>query len=214
MKEIDRIVPEEYNVSVESLMENAGYQVADFMRETFSQDIKIAFICGKGSNGADGLVAARRLIGWGFNIHVYTPFDVEELSRRMRGKLEAIEDLDGDIISMDFPSANIYVDALVGYGLKGKLREPVKGTAENITDWSAKTVSLDVPTGLDIGEGVIHDEAIRPDFTVTLGAIKENMTRQNSGEIHIVDIGIPIEAWKEVGLQAPDFSEDSAIRID
>ncbi|WP_414837259.1 NAD(P)H-hydrate epimerase [Candidatus Nanosalina sp. VS9-1] len=205
LEELDRILPEDYGISVGALMEAAGYQVADFLRQEFSSGVKIAVICGRGYNGADGLVAARRLFSWGFEVEVFTPFDEEELSDTVVEKLEALKALDQSVVARDFPSASIYVDALIGYGMKGDLREPVESAAEKINDWSAETISIDVPTGLDIEAGTLDRNCVRPDYTVTFGALKASMTHQNSGEIYVADIGIPPQALDKVGLDSPDF---------
>lgn len=203
MEKLDRILVESYGFSVESLMESAGYQVADFIRQKFSRDIKIAVICGKGSNGGDGFVLARRLASWGLEVEAYTPFD--ELSSPAREKFEALKNIDEDLVSVGFPSANIYVDALLGYGIEGEVKSPVIEAVEKINDWSAKTVSIDIPTGLDIEKEKIHGDGVNPDYTVTLGLLKQGMAENNSGEIFIADIGVPPQALEKVGLEASEI---------
>ena len=85
MREIDRRAVEECGLSPGVLMELAGFQVADFIRDEFSENIKIAVICGPGHNGGDGLVTARRLSTWGFNVEAHVVGEeLADLTERKR----------------------------------------------------------------------------------------------------------------------------------
>lgn len=209
MEELERVMIDDFNVSEDALMELAGLRIAEFIRERFSRNIKIAFICGRGGNGGDGFVAARILKSYGFNVQAFTPFDRSELSSVALSKLEAFERL-GEM-SVDFPSANVYVDALLGYGMNGGLRGPVREACISIRDWSVETVSVDVPTGLDVSNLSIDENAVRPDYTLTFGVLKQGMTGSNSGEIFLADIGFPSEAYKEMGVEGYGFFRDCSI---
>ncbi len=83
---------------------------------------------------------------------------------------------------------------MLGIGLLGELRNPYSIIVEKINSQKEKTIiSVDVPTGLGT------NLAIKPDFTVTFHDSKETMNKENSGEIHIVDIGIPKKSIDYVG---------------
>ncbi len=64
MREIDRLTIEERGVPGLVLMENAGLRVREFLAEKYSplNAQRIVILCGKGNNGGDGLVVARRLV--------------------------------------------------------------------------------------------------------------------------------------------------------
>ena len=64
MNQIDEEVPKKYGMSHETLMENAGYQVASFLRRRYDRDVSFLFCIGKGNDGGDGLIAARRMHQW------------------------------------------------------------------------------------------------------------------------------------------------------
>ena len=70
MREIDRVTSERFGVSSISLMENAGTAVAEFVAQHYPQTASIGIICGKGNNGGDGLVAARKLMELGRKVRV------------------------------------------------------------------------------------------------------------------------------------------------
>ncbi len=212
MEELERLMVEKYRVSSEVLMELAGERIADVIRERFSGNLKIAFICGKGGNGGDGFVAARRLESYGYDVQAYTPFEEKELSRLTGRKMKSYNEV-GEM-SIDFPSANVYVDALLGYRMEGELREPVSETVEKLNDWSTNTVSIDVPTGLNVREREVVENSVRPELTICIGVLKHGMTENNSGDIVLVDVGIPVEAFEELDLERPRFDGSRFYEID
>lgn len=214
MQELEEVTIEEFGVSEDVLMEEAGSHIAEFIREQFSSDIKIAIICGKGNNGGDGFVAARELLSWGFNIEVYTPFQDSEINDLALKKFETVRKVDEDAEMFDFPTANVYVDALMGYGLEGAPEGKVKNSINKIEEWSAETVSVDVPTGVDSDTGQAYDPHISPEYTVTLGLPKEGLREENSGKIFLADIGIPIEATDEIDVDTRNlFLEKSILEL-
>ena len=60
MREIDRLTTEKYGIPSLTLMENAGSAVAEFAQKHFDFN-SVCVVCGKGNNGGDGFVAARKL---------------------------------------------------------------------------------------------------------------------------------------------------------
>lgn len=215
MRDLDRLTVEEYGVSEEVLMENAGLHVADLVRQEFSREVKIAVICGRGNNGGDGFVAARRLLGWGYNIEVYTPFEDEELGDLALKKLETVRKVDSDAEMRDFPTANIYIDALVGYGLDGEPRGNVADAVEKLEEWSAETISVDVPTGVDVDTGEGYTPHVSPKYTVTFGLPKKGLREGNAGKIYVADIGIPVDATEEIGVNTRNlFTGESMIELE
>src|SRR5256885_7927352 len=90
MREIDRATTERYGVPSLTLMENAGSAVAEFVLKEFPEAERIAVICGKGNNGSDGFVAARKLLDGGRAVQVFLlaePKEVSGDSAAMLGKL-------------------------------------------------------------------------------------------------------------------------------
>ena len=74
MIEVDRIMTEDYNVPLELMMENAGLALARIAAKYLdSVEKSIGIVVGSGNNGGGGLVAARRLHNWGFDVHVIIP---------------------------------------------------------------------------------------------------------------------------------------------
>ncbi len=81
MREVDRLMIEEYGIELLQMMENAGRSLADLARERFLDDNPrrrvVVLLAGAGGNGGGGLVAARRLHTWGARVHVLLTRDAE-----------------------------------------------------------------------------------------------------------------------------------------
>jgi hydroxyethylthiazole kinase-like uncharacterized protein yjeF len=158
----------------------------------------ILILCGAGNNGGDGCVAARYLAA-DYPVSVFlvgTEMKTEIASKNLQ-KLKSLavkiysslEDIDTLLKTND-----IIIDALLGTGLSGDLREPYATLVKKINASTHKNIiSVDVPTGLRT------PLSVTPQFTVTFHDVKEGMNEKNSGKIHIVDIGIPQEAVTYVG---------------
>jgi hydroxyethylthiazole kinase-like uncharacterized protein yjeF len=158
----------------------------------------ILILCGTGNNGGDGFVAARYLTQY-YKVAVFlagTEIKTEIALKNFQ-KLQTYEvkiytslsDVDQLLTEND-----VLIDALLGTGLAGNLKEPYGTLVRKINDTTNKTIiSVDVPTGLG------SSQKITPEYTVTFHDIKEGMDAKNSGKIQCVDIGIPQEAITYVG---------------
>src|SRR6266498_833702 len=79
MREIDRLTSERFGVPSLSLMENAGTAVASFVNTEFPSAKRITIVAGKGNNGGDGFVAARKLLEFGREVRLLLLADPAEL---------------------------------------------------------------------------------------------------------------------------------------
>ena len=186
-----------------TLMENAGKGIADIITKNYAGTHKtILILSGMGNNGGDGLVAARHLANTndvtvflvGSAADIKTAIAQKNYARLKQTRatiydMKALNHLDDLLKHVD-----IIVDAMLGIGIKGHLREPFASLVQRIVSMHKKTViSVDVPTGLGT------KTAIKPDATVTFHDKKQGMAKDNSGTIYVVDIGIPQRAIDYVG---------------
>lgn len=190
---------EYHGVPTIRLMESAGKAVADVVRKKFDVEGKtVLVICGTGNNGGDGFVAARYLSEH-CRVRVVLAKRAEDIRTaiatrnfaRIEDELEFVESAAnlGNMIR----SADVIVDALLGIGISGKLREPHRSIIKKVNRSKKPVVSIDVPSGLGT------DLAIRPKITVALHDRKEGQTKENSGQILVRNIGIPEEAERYAG---------------
>jgi ADP-dependent NAD(P)H-hydrate dehydratase / NAD(P)H-hydrate epimerase len=158
MREIDRVTSQRFGVPSIQLMENAGAAVADFVVRQYPAAKRIGVICGKGNNGGDGFVVARKLPAAGKDVRLLLlaqsselQGDAAEMFRRLSGEpviVRSAEELKGEPARAVFES-DVLVDAILGTGF----RPPVTGLyAEAIDLLNAgivPVVAVDIPSGAD-----------------------------------------------------------------
>ena len=164
---------------VAELMERAGAAVAHEVAERFPEARRIAVVCGGGSNGGDGRIAARIL--------------------REQGR-DAVE-------TTAVEQADVIVDALFGTGFHGEPRAEAAATIERINAAGAPVVSVDVPSGVDASTGEVAGEAVRATLTVTFHRRKVGLAVApglfHAGDVVVSDIGLdPLETEHELATPA------------
>ncbi len=188
------------------LMEQAGRGLADAVaaRAPFG---RVAVVCGKGNNGGDGLVVARLLRERGREVDVLLLADPDHFSGDARTNLERLPGPPAtrfDPVGLDGRAA--IVDAILGTGFSGEPREPAKSAIEAINEVGrrATVVACDIPSGVDGASGEVSGAAVCADVTVTFHAAKPGLWiapgKASSGEVVVVDIGIPAGAPGRPGV--------------
>ena len=202
VKELDALAEDRFGVSVEWLMEAAGWSVARFCTD------RTAVICGIGNNAGDGLAAARHLHRWRKLASVCC-LDPARLRGPAARELEALRKV-GVAVSpeVQLDGAETILDAVFGTGIS---RSPEGRFAEWIAAINAsgkRVIAVDVPSGLDADTGVAYAPTVRADMTVTFGLPKHGLLQKDgpglAGEIWVADIGIPSEAFALLGIEVPD----------
>ena len=189
---------EALGVSTATLMENAGRAVAE-RAARMAAGGAVLVLAGPGNNGGDGLVAARLLAERGVDTRVLAVGGGWKTSLA-RAQWDA---LPPGVRKAEAPSpaaladalreARVVVDALLGAGVSGDLREPYAAWVDAVRASGARVLSVDVPTGMGTSSAIV------PEATVTFHDVKEGMSPQNCGEIIVVDIGIPRDATLYTG---------------
>ncbi len=206
MREIDRVTSERFGIPSLTLMENAGSAVADFVLEKYPSAKTIGVICGKGNNGGDGFVAARKLVSAGKNIQILLLADPSELrgdAAEMFSRLpippvivRSSEDFKRDQSQSLFKS-DILIDAILGTGFHPPVSELYAEAIAATKGSAASVVAVDIPSGADADATVKQTGTLaRADAIVTFTAprpahIFGNLT---NGPIVILPIGSPDEA--------------------
>jgi ADP-dependent NAD(P)H-hydrate dehydratase / NAD(P)H-hydrate epimerase len=190
-------------VKTSTLMENAGKHVANFTDKTIrSKSKKILVFCGVGNNGGDGFVAARYL-SKKYDTAIFLTGDVKDIKTDIskknfdilkKTKTKIFDIKSSKTIDELISEHSIIIDAMLGIGLSGELREPYLSIINKInSSKNKKILSVDVPTGIGT------KTCVKPDYTITFHDSKENMNKNNCGDIKIADIGIPKKAEEYVG---------------
>jgi NAD(P)H-hydrate epimerase len=202
---------EYFGVSQLQLMENAGKAIADAAKARFrSLKTRIVIFCGLGGNGGDGLVAARHLLSTGYEVEVVLAGKASEISheaarknwdalQRLQSRVPIYEAYDSSLIPET--SADVIIDALLGIGVKGEPRSPVKQLIHLVNRLKAFRIAVDVPSGLDADSGKVLGEAVKADLTVTFHKAKPGLLKAERfvGELKVADIGLPHEYERFAG---------------
>jgi ADP-dependent NAD(P)H-hydrate dehydratase / NAD(P)H-hydrate epimerase len=206
MRAIDRATSESYGVPSPTLMENAGAAVADYVLSHHAAARRVVVFCGKGNNGGDGFVAARRLHQHGKKVQVILladPSDLRGDAALMFAKLPAAalavhssDELKSDRVRLSLP-ADLYLDAILGTGFK----PPVTGFyADAIAILNASNVpviAVDIPSGADADATSPQAGTVaRADAIVTFTAARPAhvFSLLTAGSIYVAEIGSPEEA--------------------
>ncbi|QCS41997.1 NAD(P)H-hydrate dehydratase [Natrinema versiforme] len=221
------------------LMESSGNAVARAVREAADPGARVAIVAGRGNNGGDAFVAARFLDGT--ERHSASDRDASRLGREYdvttlllgraanigtdiaRENWDALEQAEYDTReitdSSEFalPDADVIVDAMLGTGISGDLREPAATAADAINDADATVVAVDVPSGFDADAGDHAANGVEADRVVTFHDTKPGL-EELAADVTVADIGIPAAAERfagpgDVDLARPESRDGRAFVI-
>jgi len=221
MVEIDRLMIEEYGITLLQMMENAGRNLAELTSKMLAGGVKgkrIAVWCGGGNNGGGGMAAARHLVNWGADVQVALAFPADKLKDAPAHQLRTLRAMrvhvTEDFLGGDF---DLLIDALIGYGLRGAPRGKIAQWIQKANHSAIPILSLDIPSGLDADTGVPMGDCIHADATLTLALPKVGMREDGAskflGELYIGDISVPMPLLREMGIEvAHSFTFTSIIK--
>ena len=169
-----RNAEERYPGTVEELMERAGRAVAEHALEDFGDARSFTVVCGGGSNGGDGRVAARAL---------------EEAGRQVLVVEAKPEDEEKDLGDPD-----VLIDALFGTGFEGEPRPGAARLIEQMNDLGAPVLAVDLPSGVDASTGEVAGAAVDATMTLTFHGEKVGHYvtpgAYLAGYLEVADIGL------------------------
>jgi len=197
---------EYYGLSRLQLMENAGMALAEeVLRYNPS---KVVVFAGLGNNGGDSFVSSRILSSYA-EVEVYLMGRSRDIKTDIAKrnfellKLTNVRIFEGlGNLKPENIDADCVVDAMLGTGVRGELRDPYSRAVDIINECDARVIAVDVPTGLnpDTGEYV---KAVKADVTVTFHRPKPGLLRDDVkdvvGKVVVRSIGIPLSLEKLAG---------------
>ncbi|QDU82156.1 Bifunctional NAD(P)H-hydrate repair enzyme Nnr [Polystyrenella longa] len=217
VRQVDQTAIVQYQIPGIVLMENAGLNTVRYfetLREPAFQGGRNIVVCvGKGNNGGDGFVIARHLQFAGNAVQVLLFADPEQLSGDALTNYEICQAAEIPMVvfndqepeAINFTSvkrhletADWVVDALLGTGIKGEVREPFASLIPIVNQHSQRILAIDLPSGLDCDRGEPLGATIRAQETVTFVAKKKGFSNPAStaytGKVTVLPIGI---SWKQ-----------------
>lgn len=220
MRDVDRAAVE-IGLSLTRMMENAGAALAGLALALLggdARDRRIGVLAGPGGNGGGGLVAARRMLGWGAEVEVRLGARPEAFAAVPREQLAILEAAGARIAvgAEALGDPDLILDAILGYGQRG---EPRNAAADLIfAAEAARVVSLDVPSGLALEQSAVFEPAIRAEATLTLAlpkaALRIDRAGPYVGELYLADLGIPPSVYGRLGIDyRSPFAQGPLVRL-
>ena len=200
-------------VSPARLMESAGGALAREVRTVSDPGDVVALVCGRGNNGGDAFVAARHLTDRTVTVHLLgRPASIHTAVARANWDVLEASEIQTKVVidstDLEIDSPDIVVDALLGTGVNGAPREPIRTAVERINEWRASTgadsavVAVDVPTGIDADTGDLTGDGehvtVDADRIVTFHDEKPGL-RSLDAAVTVAAIGIPAAATQCTG---------------
>lgn len=213
-------------LSIRQMMELAGYHIILLFKILkIKKTAYVTVVCGKGNKGGDGLSAARHLVNNGFkNVNVVLmskqlkidPKHHLKLLKKM--KVPTYFYTNKIVKHSVFNKTDVFIDALIGYNLKGSPRGVFADVIEIINKSGKKIISYDLPSGVDATTGECFTPCVKANTTLTLALpkriFKTKTGRKVSGKIYLADIGIPKIFYDKIHKNSrPDFISSLLLRI-
>jgi ADP-dependent NAD(P)H-hydrate dehydratase / NAD(P)H-hydrate epimerase len=192
-------------IAAGALMERAGRAVARAARELAggAYGRRAVVVCGKGNNGGDGYVAARRLASWGVRTTVEVLGNPTELLEPAAANARRLAEdpgirvrpFDEHGLERELARSDVAVDAIFGTGFRGMPEDAWAAAIAAVNASPVPVVSVDIPSGVNGTTGAVDGEAIAATLTVTFGAAKVGAVllpgAERAGIVRVVDIGFP-----------------------
>ena len=222
MIEVDRLMIESYGILLIQMMENAGRGLAEMakrMMDGVMTGRRVIVLCGTGNNGGGGMVAARHLSNRGANVRIRLVGSQERLKEVSEHQWKILDKMGvQEAQTSDLEGTDLVVDALIGYGLAGKIRGKTAEWVGIVNQSGRPVLSLDAPTGLDATLGAPGEVCIQADTTLTLALPKTSLmgekVRPYVGDLYLADIGVPPGLYERLGLSVGSlFEKDTIIRV-
>lgn len=226
MREVDRLMTEEYGILLIQMMENAGRNLATLVSKIARGPGKsVLVLAGRGNNGGGGLVAARHLSNMGHPVQVALAARVDELPEVARHQASVLLKMGVELLEAEacdeersealLGGTDVIVDALIGYSLSGTPLGRAADLIEKANAGGRPIVSLDVPSGLDADSGRLYEPSMRATATLTLALPKTGLGTQEArgrvGDLYLGDLSVPPGLYRRLGLDVPPLFADSSI---
>jgi NAD(P)H-hydrate epimerase len=211
VRDIDRRANETLGLPGIVLMENAGRGAAELLIE-LGIGGPVTVVTGKGNNGGDGFVIARHLANHGYEVRVLLFADPHALTGDAATNYHVLRAARMSIRNCaaqsdpaqwrnDLASASWIVDALLGTGARGAVREPFVTVIEQVNTARVPILAVDLPSGLDCDTGEPLGPCVRAAHTATFVAPKRGFDAPGAaaftGKVHVIDIGVPRSLLEE-----------------
>ncbi|MGD9892518.1 MAG: NAD(P)H-hydrate epimerase [Dehalococcoidia bacterium] len=228
MREVDRLMEGDLGITLLQMMENAGRALATQARSMLGGSAakrRVVLLAGRSGNGGGGLAAARRLAIWGGDVLVVLSEPESALMPAARHQVAIVRRIGIPVwdaahagLEAALGTADLVVDALIGYSLRGAPREPAASLIRAANGSRSPVLALDLPSGLDGDSGQASDPTIRASATLTLALPKVGLCRPMArswvGDLYLADISVPEMVYRRIGISVgPIFATSDILHL-
>ncbi len=216
MQAMDRMTIDSFGLPGRVLMENAGREATRVFLSHFSEFARqgVAIAAGRGNNGGDGHVLARYLFQKGYPVTVYLLCRADRVKGDAAANLRLLADLGVPVVEVPdeaawtahqerMRSASVWVDAIFGTGLNAAVGGFYRHVIDFINQLGRPVFAVDIPSGLDSDTGQPCGACIQARATATFAFPKIGHVvfpgLERTGQLEVVDIGIPPHIAERVG---------------
>lgn len=213
-RELDRLAIEEHGIPGFVLMQRAGRAAYKTLVQKWPKAEKLLIICGTGNNGGDGFIIADLAIDAGLQVELYLlgEFDRLKGDALLAADFALAHDLniqpgpgfqDSEKLKNAYHNdTTVIVDAMLGTGLSGNVREPYTRLIKQINNCGLPVLAVDIPSGLCSDTGTVLGNAVMADVTVTFIGRKIGQVLANGpdycGELVFDDLDVPATVYAKV----------------
>jgi hydroxyethylthiazole kinase-like uncharacterized protein yjeF len=228
-RELDRLSQHKYGVGSYLLMTNAGDAVARTIARRWPEAMArgVLVVAGKGNNGGDGLVAARRLHQTGERVRAVLLARHTDLSGDAARAYSDLAAVGGTVVEITDESAlaavvssdrpGVIVDAIFGTGLNAEVRGLARRAIELINASEAAVIAVDIASGVNSDSGAVMGTAVHADITVTFGFAKYGHVSypgaELSGCVEIAEIGFAPQAISDIAPRGRFVERSEAVTL-
>lgn len=201
---LDRCAIEGHDVPGITLMARAARATFDSLLAAWPVPLRLDVLCGTGNNGGDGFLVADLAHKRGIPVTVHQVGDPDRIGgdAALAREQARANGVPMQAFTGTLPDEGVVVDALLGTGLGGEVRDAYRDAIEAINGCGAAVLAVDIPSGLCADTGRVLGTAVRADLTVTFIGLKRGLftlqAPDHVGELQFADLGVPPEIYGEV----------------
>lgn len=207
-KALDSVAAQELGISGIQLMARAGRACFEALLAHWGSPAVLHVFCGTGNNGGDGYIVAALAHSQRIPVTVYQLGDAQRISGDARQARDQAIDQGVDIQPFSpeqVLSDGVIVDALLGTGVQGEVREDYQQAIAAINQSHLPVLAVDMPSGLCSDTGTLRGTAVKADVTLTFIALKRGLFTGSaadvSGTVELRDLAVPASAYEKVSPQ-------------
>ncbi|XOV86047.1 MAG: NAD(P)H-hydrate dehydratase [Pseudomonadota bacterium] len=205
VRELDRIAIEQQGIAGLTLMRRAAGACVGTLRETWPDAQRVLVCCGSGNNAGDGYIVAGMLAEKGLQVEVAVVGEPEGLGPDAEAAYHYCQQSDATLATFDAcepDKADVIVDALLGTGLRGKVREHYAVVIDAVNATHKPVLAVDIPSGLCADTGARLGTSILADVTVTFIGLKRGLFTLDgpdcAGRLIFAQLGVPDGVQEQV----------------